>query len=227
MKRMKSGPEPFDKADLGLVLGAVLTLLSLLLGFTYSMSEGRYDARRELVIAEANAIGTTYLRTQTFQEPRSSESQELLRQYVNLRLEIARNFSTERLREADQRARRLQGLLWTQAAALAKESPGPITSIYLQTLNEMIDLHAKRLAAFQNRVPLAIYLVLWVVSAVAVFLVGYYLGFSKHRARFLTIMLAVLVASVMWLIMDLDQPASGTMRTSQQSLIDLQQDLKP
>jgi len=96
-----------------------------------------------------------------------------------------------------------------------------------ETLNEMIDLHTKRLAAYQNRVPLAIYLVLCGVSVSAVFLMGFYIGFSKHRAHIMTMMLALLVASVMWLILDLDQPTSGSIRTSQQSLIDLQQDLNP
>jgi hypothetical protein len=89
----------------------------------------------------------------------------------------------------------------------------------------MIDLHSKRLAAFRNRVPFSIYLVLFVVSAVILWLVGYYLGSSRQRVRILTTMLALLVASVMWLIMDLDQPVRGAIRASQQSLLDLHQDL--
>jgi len=227
-KRRSRRPETFEKADIALILGAVLTLLALLLGFTYSMSENRFEVRRELVVQEANAIGTTYLRAQTLSEPRSSEAQEYLRQYTKLRVELANTteITPQILLEADRRTKELHNLLWAQAVALAKESPTPITSLYLQTLNEMIDLHTKRLAAFHNRVPLAIYMVLGVVSGVAVFLVGFYIGFSKHRAHVLTMMLAMLVASVMWLILDLDQPASGTIRTSQQSLIDLQQDMK-
>ena len=227
--RAKRKPETFGKEDLALILGAVLTLLSLLLGFTYSMSEGRFETRRELVVQEANAIGTTYLRAQTLQEPRSSEAQELLRQYVNLRVELAgtNEITPDAVRETDSGAKKMHNLLWTQAVALAKESPNPVSSLYLQTLNEMIDLHAKRLAAYQNRVPLAIYLVLCGVSIIVVFLMGFYIGFSKHRAHFLTMMLAILVASVMWLILDLDQPTRGGIRTSQQSLIDLQQDLNP
>ena len=227
--RAKKGPERFGKGDIALILGAVLTLLSLLLGFTYSMSEGRFEARRELVVQEANAIGTTYLRAQTLQEPRSSDAQELLRQYVNLRVELAttNEITPAAIREAESRTKKLHNLLWAQAVSQAKESPTPVSSLYLQTLNEMIDLHTKRLAAYQNRVPLAIYLVLCGVSVSAVFLMGFYIGFSKHRAHIMTMMLALLVASVMWLILDLDQPTSGSIRTSQQSLIDLQQDLNP
>jgi hypothetical protein len=191
------------------------------------MSEGRFETRRQLVVEEANAIGTTYLRAKALPEPRSSQIQELLRQYAALRVEIASmtDDTPEKLREADNRSKRLHSLIWSHAAALARENPNPITSIFLQTLNEMIDLHSKRLAAFRNRVPFSIYLVLFVVSIITLWLVGYYFGTRRQRARILTTILALLVASVMWLIMDLDQPTRGTIRASQQSLIDLHQDL--
>jgi hypothetical protein len=116
-------------------------------------------------------------------------------------------------------------LIWSHAAVLARENPSPVIAVFLQTLNEMIDLHAKRLAAFRNRVPLSIYWVLFIVSAITLWLVGNYFGTRGQRMRILTTMLALLVASVMWLIMDLDQPVRGAIRASQQSLIDLHQDL--
>jgi uncharacterized membrane protein len=204
-----------------------MTLLALLLGFTYSMSEGRFETRRQLVVEEANAIGTTYLRAKTLPEPRSSEIQELLRQYAALRVEIAgmADDAPEKIREWGNRTNKLHGLIWSHAAVLARENPNPVISVFLQTLNEMIDLHAKRLAAFRNRVPLSIYWVLFIVSAITLWLVGNYFGTRGQRMRILTTMLALLVASVMWLIMDLDQPVRGAIRASQQSLIDLHQDL--
>jgi hypothetical protein len=223
----KDTPDTIGKADMALIIGAVLTLLALLLGFTYAMSEGRFEARRQLVIEEANAIGTTYLRAKTLPEPRSSEVQELLRQYAALRVEMGSKteYDPEKIREMDNKTKQLHSLLWSHAAALARENPNPVISVFLQTLNEMIDLHTKRMAAFRNRVPLAIYLVLFVISAVTLFLVGYYLGSHRQRVLILTALLAFLVASVMWLIMDLDQPVRGAIRTSQQSLLDLNQDL--
>ena len=223
----KPGSNNIEKADIALILGAMLTLLALLLGFTYVMSEGRFETRRQLVVEEANAIGTTYLRAKALPEPRSSEIQELLRQYAALRVEIASTTddTSEKLREADNRSKRLHSLIWLHAAALARENPNPITSIFLQTLNEMIDLHSKRLAAFRNRVPFSIYLVLFAVSIITLWLVGYYFGSRRQRVRILTTMLALLVASVMWLIMDLDQPVHGAIKASQQSLIELHQDL--
>ncbi len=226
-KRAGPGSDNIEKADIALILGAVMTLVALLLGFTYAMSESRFETRRQLVVDEANAIGTTYLRAKALPEPRSSQIQELVRRYTALRVEIVRviDGTPEKILEADTRAKESHGLIWSHAAALARESPNPITSIFLQTLNEMIDLHGKRLAAFRNRVPFSIYLVLFVVSAIILWLAGYYFRSSKRRGRILTTMVALLVASVMWLIMDLDQPVRGAIKASQQSLIDLHQDL--
>ena len=226
-RRTRPGSDSIEKADIALILGAVLTLLALLLGFTYAMSERRFETRRQLVVEEANAIGTTYLRAKALPEPRSSQIQELLRQYAALRVEIAgmADDAPEKIRGMDNRTKELHGLLWSHAAALARESPNPVTSIFLQTLNEMIDLHSKRLAAFRNRVPFSIYLVLFVVSIIILWLVGYYFGMRRQKARFLITMVVLLVTSVMWLIMDLDQPVRGAIKASQQSLIELHQDL--
>ncbi len=227
-KRMaRGGPDTIGKGDIALIIGAVLTLLALLLGFTYSMSEGRFEERRQLVIDEANAIGTTYLRAKTLPEPRSSEIQGLLRQYTALLVEIAGRMEDdpEKIREMDKREKKLESMLWSQAAALARENPNPVISTFLVPLNEMIDLRTKRLAAFRNRIPFPIHVVLLIVSAVALLMIGYYLGSHRQGALIVTGMLALLVASVMWLIMDLDQPVRGAIRTSEQSLIDLNQDL--
>lgn len=225
----RGGPDTSEKENIAMIIGAVLTLLSLLLGFTYAMSEGRFEARRQLVIDEANAIGTTYLRAKTLPEPRSSVIQGLLRQYAALRVETAGRMEDdpEKVRQMDNREKKLQSMLWLHAATLARESPNPVISLFLVTLNEMIDLHTKRLAAFRNRVPFPIYAVLFIVSAFALWLIGYYLGSHRQRALIVTAMLALLVTSVIWLIMDLDQPVRGAIRTNHQSLTDIYQDLSP
>ncbi|HAM50471.1 MAG TPA: hypothetical protein DCP92_07150 [Nitrospiraceae bacterium] len=225
--RMAKGADSIGKGDIPLIIGAVLTLLALLLGFTYSMSEGRFEERRQLVIDEANAIGTTYLRAKALPEPRSSEIQRLLRQYTALLVEIAGRIEDdpEKIRAMDNREKKLESLLWSHAAALARENPNPVISAFFVPLNEMIDLRAKKLAALRNRVPFPIYVVLLIVSVIALLMIGSYLGSHRQRALIVTALLALLVASVMWLIMDLDQPVRGAIRTSQQSLIDLNEEL--
>jgi len=103
--RTRPDPDATEKTDIALVLGAILTLLALLLGFTYAMSQARYDTRRQLVVDEANAIGTAYLRAKTLPEPRSSDIQELLRQYAALRVEIIsiKDDAPQRIQEVDSR----------------------------------------------------------------------------------------------------------------------------
>ena len=103
--RTRPDPDATEKTDIALVLGAILTLLALLLGFTYTMSQARYDARRQLVVEEANAIGTAYLRAKTLPELRSSDIQELLRQYAALRVEIIsiKDDAPQRIQEVDSR----------------------------------------------------------------------------------------------------------------------------
>lgn len=146
---------------------------------------------------------------------------------MSLRVKIAKitDATPEKIREVDDLTKQLHSLIWSHAAALARESPNPIVSVFLQSVNEMIDLHTKRLAAFRNRVPFPIYLVLFIISAITLWLVGYYFGTGRQKRRILSTMLALLVASVMWLIMDLDQPVRGAIKASQQSLLDLHQDL--
>lgn len=224
--KTKSSSDSIAKSDIALILGAVLTLLALLLGFTYAMSQSRFETRRQLVIDQANAIGTTYLRAKTLPEPSSSEVQELLRQYAALRIEVARSMddSPEKIREWGNKTKKFHDLLWSHAAALAKTNPNATTAIFLETLNETIDLYSKRLAAFRNRVPISIYLVLFIVSAITLWLMGYYFR-SRHEGRILTIVVVFLLVSVMWLIMDLDQPVRGAIKTNQQPLFDLHQDL--
>ncbi len=228
-KRTRPGSEKFEKTDITLILGAVLTLLSLMLGFTYSMSQGRYETRRQLVIQEANAIGTAYLRAKTVPEPWNSEIQDLLRQYAALRVEMTgmKNPTPEWVRELDTRSKKLHDAMWSRAAALARERPNPIVPIFLQSLNETIDLHGKRLAAFRSHVPVSIYLLLFGISVVAIGLLGYYSGTRQRRTWNLNLTFALLVAAVMWMILDLDNPVRGTIRSSQQSLIELQRDIGP
>ena len=216
-----------DNTDIALILGGVMTLLALMLGFTFSLSESRFEMRRQLIVDEANAIGTTYLRTRTVPEAAGAEMRESLRRYIALRIEMdgLSVDSSSRLREFVDRSKQLQETLWARAAALAREDPNPVRGLLLQTLNQTIDIAATRLAAFKNRVPFSIYAVLFLVSLIAMWLFGYYFSMRKGRPALLVVVLALLIASVMWLIMDLDQPLRGIIKPSQESLTDLAADL--
>src|SRR5690606_28962629 len=126
----------------GAMVGSILGLLALLLAFTFSLAASRFEARRQAVLEEANAIGTTYLRTRLLPEPERQELARLLREYVDVRLSAVQAGQTA---EAIKHSEELHEQLWQQAAAAAQKSSGSImTGLFVQSLNEVIDLHAKR-----------------------------------------------------------------------------------
>jgi len=203
----------------------IAVLLSLLLGFTLAMVLPRFDQRKLLVVEEANAIGTTYLRAQMLPEGTRGNTQELLRGYVNSRLDFfAAGLSGERMQTALAHSKQVQSSLWQQAVAMAQQSPTPISALYIQSLNEMIDLDAKRVAALENRIPTTIWLMLMFIAILTCLTVGY-----SQRRRFLlsTVVPPLMIAIVMSLIADLDTPRSGLITIGQQSMERLQLDMSP
>jgi Protein of unknown function (DUF4239) len=203
----------------------IAVLISLLLGFTLAMVLSRFDLRKQLVVDEANAIGTTSLRAQMLPEPSRSKAQELLRQYTEARLEFSKSGTDSgTFQRALKRSRQLQTDLWQQAVAVAQQSPGPITALFVNSLNETIDLDAKRLAALENRVPSAIWGTLVFLSLLTCLMVGY-----SQRQRFLPAMLVppLMIAIVMTLIAELDTPGNGLIRVGQESIERLHSELNP
>jgi hypothetical protein len=201
----------------------VAVLLSLLLGFTLAMVLSRFDLRKQLVVDEANAIGTTSLRAQMIPEPSRSKAQELLRQYTEVRLQFFNSkVNSESFQTALKRSEQMKTDLWQQAVVVAQQSPGPITALFVNSLNETIDLDAKRLAALENRVPRAIWGMLVLLSLLTCLMVGY-----SQRQRFLPAMLVppLMIAIVMALISDLDTPGSGLIRVGQESIERLHSEL--
>jgi hypothetical protein len=205
------------------VRDGVVVLLSLLLGFTLAMVLPRFDQRRELIVDETNAIGTTALRAQTLPELARTISLELLREYVGARMDFPENSgSLEKVSAAMERARQIQASLWQMAVDAAAKNPTPILSLYITSLNEMIDLDSKRTAAGENRVPKPIWIMLFLMGVLACLS----FGFSLRRRFILSMLVAPLMISiVMALIADLDTPNRGFIRVSQQSMRRLQSDL--
>jgi hypothetical protein len=203
---------------------ATSLLLSLLMGFTLAMALPNYDLRKRLIIDEANAIGTTALRAQMLPEPARSKVLGLLREYVEARIAFAKAGRNERDFQVSQaHTKQLQNEMWQQSVAIAQDKATPITAIFIQTLNDSIDLSEKRLAALETRIPLAIWLMLVFMSVLACLLTGY-----SMRQRFVLVMLIspLMIAVVLALIADLDSPRTGLIRVGQQSLERLQTDVQ-
>ena len=202
--------------------GAVLGLLALMIGFTFAMALSRFEARRDAVLNEANAIGTTALRARLLPEPHRMETLKLLREYVKIRLDITqRPVSQTELTAAIDRSNTLQEALWQQAKAMAVKDSGMVpTGLFIQSLNEMIDSQEKRLTALRNRVPSIVVLGLFAVAAVANAFAGYASGLESRRTRWPVYVVGLLVSAVILLIMDLDRPSAGFIQVSQQPMID-------
>ena len=199
-------------------------LLSLLLGFMLPLALPHYDQRKQLIVDEANAIGTTSLRAQMLPEPARSKIQGLLREYVDVRIEyLAAELEEENLRASLNHAKQLQSEIWLQGVEIAQQNPTVITSLFVQSLNETIDLSEKRLAALEYRIPSAIWLMLVLISLLTCLVVGYSM---PRRILLAMIVTPLMVAIVLGLVADLDAPRTGLIRVEHRSMERLQMDLK-
>jgi hypothetical protein len=207
---------------------AMMVLLALLLAFSFAMAEGRFDTRQQLVVDEANAIGTADLRSQMLTEPYQQEVRKSLRDYVDSRLAYYQaGIDPEKLLETSARTNQLQKDLWAEAMAAADHSVTPVLiALFISSLNDVIDLSAKRDAARRNHVPEIVYFFLFVVAGLSISILGFGTGLGNHRHFYLTTLVAFLVASAILVVMDLDRPRRGIIEVSQQSMVDLRNNLR-
>ena len=202
--------------------GAVLGLLALMIGFTFAMALSRFELRRDAVLDEADAIGTTALRARLLPAPHNAECVKLLKDYVQLRLDLTqRVLSLGELNAAIIRSNAIQEALWQQAKAVAATDTEMVpTGLFIQSLNEMIDNQAKHLNAIRDRVPNIVFLTLYGVAATASAFAGYASGSGERPSRLPVYVMIILVCSVILMIQDLDRPFTGFIFNSQQPMID-------
>jgi hypothetical protein len=210
----------------GILVGSILALLAFLLAITMGMASDRFDTRRSLVLEEANAIQTTYLRAGYLPEPASNEIRNLIRAYVPLRIAPP---DEETLLANSQQSDALLLQIWAIAEAEAKVTQqGDLMAAFIESLNETIDLHENRIAStVYSRVPASILWLLFVGSVLTLAIVGYSAGLTKRRDLLSAIVLIVALGAVLALVIDLDQPQQGFVQVSQQPIIDLQEQIGP
>ena len=219
LRRRRSEQE--KEAPVGAMAGATLGLLAFLLAFTFGLAATRFDARRQVLLDEANAIGTCYLRAGLISEPHGSEVRKLLREYVDVRLEVAR--TKDNLNQAMRRSAELHGLLWAHAVAVGQSSPNSVVvALFISSLNDVIDLHAKRLmVGLRSRIPPIIWVTLYAISILAFAAMGYHGGLAGTSRSLVIFAIALTFSAVLWLIADLDRPREGWLRVNQQPMVDL------
>ena len=210
----------------GAIQASVLGLLALLLGFTFSMSMQRYDNRSLALIDEANAIGTTILRSELLPEPMRTDAKQLLQNYVELRISVGQiDLTQQKDRQAySVEVARMQNQLWTIAVDAAQVDPRPVTSgAFIATLNEMIDAQGKRNALLEMHVPDVVLFLLFAVFVASGGILGYSSGLSGKRVIAPTVMMSFLIALVVFIIIDLDRPRRGLIQVNQSSMLMLQE----
>ncbi|BDU16633.1 hypothetical protein [Lysobacter auxotrophicus] len=203
---------------------SVLGLLALLIGFTFSIALSRYESRRELVVKEANAIGTTWLRMQLLDAPERARMEDLLRRYVNTRVAFGEASSPAEEIEQYRRSEAMQNDLWAGLiAAIAPFRDTPRASLLVTTTNESIDLAAERFATRQAHIPPRILRMLVLFALLAAGMVGYERG-HQRRATTLLFILLTLAAT---LVVDLDRPSTGMVNVPQDPMLELRASMQP
>src|SRR3954452_7605123 len=207
------------KEPFGVLQGALLGVVGLLLAFGLSLAVSRYEDRRANVVSEANAIGTTYLRAQTLAEPMRSRSLGLLVRYTRTAIGLSGHVpGSTAQRDAAAREELIQRQLWGLAGRSLSESPtASAPRLYVETLNEMIDNETVRVVALSNRVPTAVLVLEVVASAVALGLLAAYLAISG-RGELTVVLASALVAFLLLVTADLDRPTRGMIRVPDTAL---------
>lgn len=214
--------EDEKEAPVGAIVAAMLGLLGFILAFTYGVVGTRFDARRKVIVDEANIIGTTYLRAGLLEPQQCLQVRTLLRQYVDDRLEARRTHNVDYLL---QHAGTLHQQLWAEAQAAGRSHPESITvGLFIQAVNDTIDMHSTRiLVSLQNRMPMILWATLLLVTVLSMIGVGYLCGLSRSRRSPSTIVLAVGFSALLYIVADMDRPGAGLIDVSAKALEDLRQ----
>ncbi|UHQ19879.1 hypothetical protein LVB87_01550 [Lysobacter sp. KIS68-7] len=220
--RRRSRLDKGDDAD-AFAMTSVLGLLALFIGFTFSIALDRYEHRRTLVVAEANALGTTWLRTALLDPPERDQLRAVLRTYVATRVAYGNAVDPRTEADAWRRTETLQATLWdTVMRAVGPFRDTPRASLLVATTNESIDLAGERYATRQSHVPPRILRMLAFFALTSAAMVG----FERGRQRNATTLLFALLTLAMTLVLDLDRPTTGPTNVPQQAMLDLQRSLQ-
>lgn len=210
--------------DFSMVLGATLTLLGLLIGFTFSMAVGRYDQRKNLEEAEANAIGTEYVRLDLLPEGDAASLRGHLRHYLDQRILFYELRDGPELRRADAEAARLQGVMWTAVARHASAQPSPVSALVVAGMNDVLNAQGYTQAAFWNRIPAAAWVLLLGISVFCNVLIGYR---AQARGTPSLLVLPIALSVTLFLMADIESPRGGMIRIRAQNLEAVAESLRP
>ena len=219
-KIVRESPEDFN-----VVQTATLTLLGLIIGFTFSMALNRYDQRKNLEEEEANAIGTAYLRADLVASPHAAKLRDALKQYAGVRVRYYTTRDAAELQAANAQAAKLQNDMWAAVRDGALENPNPLKALAVASVNDVVNSQGYTQAAWWNRIPHGAWVLMSLLAICANFLVG--LGAKGTSAPLrLMVVFPMIIAAAFFLIADIDAPRGGAIRVAPQNLHSLVDSLK-
>jgi hypothetical protein len=213
-----------NREDFKFVLGGTLTLLGLIIGFTFSMSVGRYDQRKNYEEEEANAIGTEYVRADLLPASDAANVRALLASYLAQRIENYKSRDQQQLRQIDTETARLQNRMWSAVSVPATAQPTPVIALVVAGMNDVLNSQGYSQAAWRNRVPIEAWALLIIISIFCNLMIGY--G-AQGRAPFVLLILPVVLSIALFLIADIDSPRGGLIRVRPLNLESLAESLHP
>jgi hypothetical protein len=207
--------EADDRDDFKFVLGGTLTLLGLIIGFTFSMAVSRYDQRKNLEQQEANAIGTEYDRADLLAPTDAVKVRALLKSYLDQRISDYTSRNEQMRRQVVAQTARLRTDMWSAVRTSAAAQPSPLAALAVAGMNEVLDRQGDAQAARRNRIPVAAWALLITMSIFCNLLMGYGV---LQRTSFLFVVLPIALSISLFLIADIDSPGSGVIRVQPQNL---------
>jgi hypothetical protein len=212
------------REDFGTILATTLTLSGLIIGFTFQMSISRYEQRKNYEAAEANAIGTEYVRADLLSSADAAAVRSLLRLYIDERVSFFTAQDESQIPQINARTARLQGELWSAVRGVGVTQPTAVAALAIAGMNDVLNSQAYTQAAWWNRIPPSAWLLMAAIAVISHLLVGY--GAPNAKAeRFLLAVLPLVVSIAFLLIADIDTPRSGIIRVIPQNLTSLVESL--
>jgi hypothetical protein len=213
-----------EREDFNVIEAATLTLLGLIIGFSFSMATTRYDLRKNYEEAEANAIGTEYYRATLLPAEDAAKVQAQLVTYIQLRLRFYRTREHHELPQINADTGRLQSEMWTAVQVPAMAHPSPVIALAVAGMNDVLNSQGYTQAAWWNRIPKAAWILMITIAVCCNLLVGYGARSAGPKSGLL-IVLPLVIATAFLLISDIDSPRSGFIHVAPQNLISLSQSL--
>lgn len=215
-----------EREDFNLVIAATLTLLGLIIGFTFSMAVSRYDLRKNYEEAEANAIGTEYVRADLLAAVDAEKVRLLLRQYLDQRVMFYRTRDDLELRRINAVTSQLQTDLWNAVKGPADAKPTPVVALAVSGMNDVLNSQGYTQAAWWNRIPIAAWGLMVAIAICCNLLIGY--GALHADAKSVRLIVLPLVVAISFLLIaDIDSPRSGVIHVAPQNLLSLAQSIDP